>query len=95
MLDFLGGDSQDEEDSPGKGCGATPLTIPKTVGNRAQDDANDEDDEGFEMVGDDEEVHGDQVLVSILAEKLSKLEDSGFDRKGKMFESEEDDDPEV
>ena len=26
---------------------------------------------------------------------MSKLEDSGFDRKGKMFESEEDDDPKV
>ena len=47
------------------------------------------------MVGDDEEVHGDQVLVSILVEKVSKLEDSGFDGKGKMFESKEDDDPEV
>ena len=58
MLDFLGGDSQDEEDSPGKGCGAAPLTIPKTIGGIAQDDANDEDDEGFETVGDDEEVHG-------------------------------------
>ena len=27
--------------------------------------------------------------------KVSKLEDSGFDGKGKMFESEEDGDPEV
>ena len=47
------------------------------------------------MVGDDEEVHGNQVLVSIQAEKVSKPEDSGFDGKGKMFESEEDDDPKV
>ena len=47
------------------------------------------------MVGDEEEVQGEQVLVSILAEKVSKPENSGFDRKGKMFESEEDDDPEV
>ena len=61
----------------------------------AQDDADDEDDEGFETVDDDKEVHGDQVLVSISAEKVSKPEDSGFDGKGKMFESEEDDDPEV
>ena len=95
VLDFPGRDSQDEEDSPGKGSGAAPLTVPKTVGSTAQDDADDEDDEGFETVGDDKEVHGDQVLVSILAEKVSKLEDSGLDRKGKMFESEEDDDPEV
>ena len=95
MLDFLDGDSQDEEDSPGKGSGAAPLTVPKTIGGTAQDDAHDEDDEGFEMVGDDEEVHGNQVLVRILAEKVSKPEDSSFDGKGKMFESEEDDDPEV
>ena len=95
MLDFLDGDSQDEEDSPGKGFGAAPLTVPKTVGGMAQDDADDEDDEGFKMVGDDEEVHGNQVLVSILVERGLKPEDSGFDEKGKMFESKEDDDPKV
>ena len=71
------------------------MTVPKTVGGTAQDDADNEDDEGFEMVGDDEEVHGDQVLVSIPAGKVSKLEHSGSDGKGKMFESEEDDDPKV
>ena len=94
VLDFPGGDSQDE-DSPEKGSGAAPLTVLETVGSTAQDDADDQDDEGFEMVGDAEEVHGDQVLVSILAEKVSKPEDSGFDGKGKMFESEEEDDAEV
>ena len=94
VLDFLGRDSQDE-DSPEKGSGATPLTVPETVGGTAQDDADDEDDEGFETVDDDKEVHSNQVLVSILAEKVSKPEDSGFNGKGKMFESKEDDDPEV
>ena len=94
VLDFPGRDSQDE-DSPEKGSGAAPLTVPETVGGTAQDDANDDDDEGFETVDDNKEVHSDQVLVSILAEKVSKPEDSGFDGKGKMFESEEDDDPEV
>ena len=92
--DFPGRDSQDE-DSPKKGSRAAPLTVPKTIASTTQDDANDEDDEGFETVGDDEKVHGDQVLVSIPAGKVSKPEDSGFDGKGKMFESEEDDDPEV
>ena len=95
VQDFLGRDSQDEEDSSSKGSGAAPLTIPKTIGGTAQDDPDNKDDEGFEMVGDDEEVHGDQVLVSILVEKVSKPEDSGFDGKGKMFESKEDDDPKV
>ena len=82
VLDIPGRDGQDEEDSHGKGSGAAPLTVPKTVGGTAQDDADDEDDKGFEMVGDDEEVHGNQVLVSISAEKVPKPEDSGFDRKG-------------
>ena len=59
MPDFPGGDSQDEEDYPGKGSGAAPLTVPKTIGGMAQDEADDEDDKGFETVGDDEEVHGD------------------------------------
>ena len=94
MLDFPDRDSQDE-DSPGKGSGAAPLTVPETIGGMAQDDADDQDDEGFKTVGDNEEVHGDQVLVSILVEKVSKPEDSGFNGKGKMFESKEDDDPEV
>ena len=95
MLDFPGRDSQDEEHYPGKGSKAAPSTVPKTVGSKAQDEADDEDDEGFKMVGDDEGVHGDQVIFSILAEKVLKPEDSGFDRKGKMFESEDDDDPKV
>ena len=92
--DFPGADSQDE-DSPSKGSRAAPLTVPKTIGGTAQDDADDEDDKGFEMVGDHEEVHVDQVLVSIPAGKVSKPEDPSSDGKGKMFESEEDDDPEV
>ena len=33
--------------------------------------------------------------MSILVEKVSKPEDPGFDGKGKMFESKEDDDPKV
>ena len=58
VLDFPGGDSQDEEDSPGKGSGAAPTTISETIGSTAQDDADDEDDEGFETVGDNEEAPG-------------------------------------
>ena len=71
------------------------MTIPKTIGDTACDDADDEDDEGFLMVGDAEEVPSDKVLITIPAEKVAKPEDSSFDEKGKMFESEEDDDAEV
>ena len=70
ILDFPGGDSQDE-DSPGKGSGAAPATVPETVSGTAQDDANDEDDEGFETVDDIEEAPIDKVLVSIPVGKVS------------------------
>ena len=93
-LDFLGEDSQDE-DFPGKGSGTAPPTISKTVGGTAQDDADEEDDEGFITVGDNEEAPVDQVLVSIPVEKMSKPEGSGLDGKGMMFESEDEDDAEV
>ena len=88
------GDSQDE-DSPGKGSRAAPATVPETVSGTTQDNADDEDDEGFETVDDIEEAPVDQVLVSIPVGKVSKPGDSSHDRKGKMFESKEDDDPEV
>ena len=92
---FPGGDSQDEEDSPGKGSRAAPPTISETIGGTAQDDADKEDDEGFKTVGDNEEAPVDQVLVSIPVGKVSKLGSSGLDRKSKMFESEDEDDAEV
>ena len=94
-LDFPGEDSQDEEDSPGKGFGATPPTVSKTVGGTAQDDADEEDDEEFKTVGHNEEDPVDQVLVSIPVGKVSKLGGSCLDGKGRMFESEDEDDAEV
>ena len=94
-LDFPGEDSQDEEDFPGKGSGAGPSTISKTVGGTAQDDADEEDDEGFITVGDNEEAPVDQVLVSIPVGKVSKPGGSGLDGKGRMFESNDEDDTEV
>ena len=93
--DFPGGDSHSEEDSPGKGSDTAPLTVPETADDAARDNANNEDDKGFETVGDAEEVPGDKVLITIPAEKVAKPEDSGFDEKGKMFDSKEEDDPEV
>ena len=94
-LDFLGEDSQDEEDFPGKGSGTGPLTVSKTVGGTAQDDADKEDDEGFITLGDNEEAPVDQVLVSIPVGKVSKLGGSGLDGKDRMFESDDEDDAEV
>ena len=94
-LDFPGEDSQDEEDLPGKGSRAAPATVSKTVGGTAQDDADEEDDEGFITVGDNEEAPVDQVLVSIPMVKVSKPGGSGLDRKDRMFESNDEDDAEV
>ena len=94
-LDFPGEDSQDEEDLPSKGSGAAPPTISKTVGGTAQDDADEEDDEGFITVGDNEEAPVNQVLVSIPVGKVSKPGGSGLDGKDRMFESDDEDDAEV
>ena len=94
-LDFPGEDSQDEENSPGKGSRAAPPTISKTVGGTAQDDADEEDDKGFITVGDNEEAPVNQVLVSIPVGKVSKPGGSGLDGKDRMFESDDEDDAEV
>ena len=94
-LDFPGEDSQDEEDSPGKGSRAAPPTVSKTVGGTAQDDADEEDDKGFVTVGDNEEAPVYQVLVSIPIGKVSKPGGSGLDGKDRMFESDDEDDAEV
>ena len=94
-LDFLGEDSQDEEDLPGKGSGAAPPTVSKNIGDTAQDDADEEDDEGFITVGDNEEAPVNQVLVSIPVVKVSKPGGSGLDGKDRMFESDDEDDAEV
>ena len=88
--DFQGRDDQ-IEGFPDRGPEAAPLNAPEAT---THGDADDED-EGFETVGDDEEVPGDTVLVSIPAEKVAKPEGSGFGGIGKIFESEEEDDPEV
>ena len=94
-LDFPGEDSQDEEDSPSKGARAAPPTISKTVRGTAQDDADKEDDKGFETVGDNEEAAVNQVLVSIPVGKVSKPGGSGLNGKGTMFESKDEDDAKV
>ena len=90
-LDFPDEDSQDEEDLPSKGSGATPPSASKTIGGTAQDDADEEDDEGFITVGDNEEAPVDQVLVSIPVGKVSKPGGSGLNGKDRMFESNDED----
>ena len=54
-----------------------------------------EDDDGFETVNDGDGEPGDKVVISIPVKKVAKPEGSGLAGKTIMFESEEEDDPEV
>ena len=78
--------------SLGKGSGSAPLTGPSaevmTVNGVEEDD-------GFETVDDGEGEPGDKVVISIPVKEVAKPEGSGLAGKTLMFESEEEDDPEV
>ena len=89
--DFLDDDNE-AGGSLGKGSGSVPL-----IGASAEATAVDgaEEDDGFETVDDREGEPGDRVVISIPAEKVAKSESSGLAGKTLMFESEEEDDPEL
>ena len=80
-------DDNEAGGSLGKGSGSAPL-----IGASAEATAV---DDGFKMVDDGEGEPGDRVVISIPAEKVAKLESSGLAGKTLMFESEEEDDPEL
>ena len=58
-------------------------------------DGAEEEDDRFEMVDDGEGEPGDRVVISIPVKKVAKPEGSGLAGKTLMFESKEEDDPEV
>ena len=58
-------------------------------------DGAEEEDDGFEMVDDGDEEPGDKVVITISAKEVTKPEGSGLGGKTPMFESEEEDDPEI
>ena len=89
--DFLDDDNE-AGGSPGKGPGSAPLT-----GASAEVTAVDgaEEDDRFETVDDGEGEPGNKVVISIPVEKVGKPEDSSLPVKTLMFESEEEDDPEL
>ena len=85
-------EDDEAEGSLGKGSGSTPLTGPSaevTTVNVAE-----EEDDRFETVDDGEEP-GDTVVISIPVKEVAKPEGSSLAGKTLMFESEEEDDPEV
>ena len=86
-------DDNEAGGSLGKGSGSAPLTS-ASAEVTAVDGAEEEDDR-FEMVDEGEGEPGDRVVISILVEKMVKPEASGLAGKTLMFESEEEDDPEV
>ena len=58
-------------------------------------DGAEEEDDGFETVDDGEGEPGEKVVISIPAKEVAKPEGSGLAGKTPMFESEEEDDPEI
>ena len=89
--DFLDDDNE-AGGSLGKESGSAPLT-----GASAKVTAVDgaEEDDGFETVDDGEGEPGDKVVILIPAKEVTKPEGSGLAGKTPMFESEEEDDPEI
>ena len=58
-------------------------------------DGTEEEDDGFETVDDGEGEPGNKVVISIPAKEVAKPEGSGLAGKTPMFESEEEDNPEI
>ena len=87
-------DDDNEAGGPlGKDSGSVPLTG-ASAEVKADDDEEAEDD-GFETVDDWDEEPGDRVVITISTKEVKKLEGSGLVDKAPMFESEEEDDPEI
>ena len=58
-------------------------------------DGAEEEDDRFETVDDRDGEPGDKVVITISAKEVTKPEGSGLGGKTPMFESEEEDDPEI
>ena len=86
-------DDNEAGGSLGKESGSVPLTgasAEVTAGNDAE-----EEDDRFEMVDDGAEEPSDKVVITISAKEVKKPEGSGLAGKTPMFESKEEDDPEI
>ena len=79
--------------SLGKGSRSAPLTGASAEVTAV--DGVEEEDDGFETVDDREGEPSNRVVISIPAEKVAKPEASGLAGKTLLFESEEEDDPEL
>ena len=86
-------DDNEAGGSLGKESGSAPLTS-ASAEVKAVDDTE-ADDDGFETVDDGDEEPGDRVVITISTKEVKKPEGSGLVGKTPMFESEEEDDPEI
>ena len=86
-------DDNEAGGSLGKESGSAPLTGASAEVTAANDAT--EDDNGFETVDDRDEEPGDKVVITISAKEVKKPEGSGLVGKTPMFESKEEDDPEI
>ena len=88
------GDDDNEAGGPlGKDAGSAPL-----MGASAKvkvDDEEEAEDDRFQTVDDGDEEPGNRVVITISTKEVKKPESSGLDDKAPMFESEEEDDPEI
>ena len=82
-----------EAGSLGKESGPVPSTGAGAEVTAA--DGAEEEKDGFETVDDGDEEPGDKVVITISAKEVAKPEGSGLGGKTPMFESEEEDDPEI
>ena len=86
-------DDNEAGGSLGKDSGSAPLTgASAEVKGEGDEEA---DDDGFEMVDDGDEEPSDRVFITISTKEVKKTEGSGLFDKAPMFESEEEDDPEI
>ena len=86
-------DDNEAGGSLGKESGPAPLTGASAEVMAV--DGAEEDDDGFETVDDGDEEPGDKVVITISAKEVTKPEGSGLGGKTPVFESEEEDDPEI
>ena len=86
-------DDNEAGGSLGKESGPAPLTGANAEVTAV--DGAEEEDNGFETVDDRDGEPGDKVVIMISAKEVTKLEGSGLGGKTPMFESEEEDDPEI
>ena len=89
VLDF----DDNEAGSLGKESGPTPSTGAGAKVTAA--DGAEEEDDRFETVDDGDGEPGDKVVITISAKEVAKPEGSRLGEKSPMFESEEEDDPEI